>query len=440
MHLAALFEMMKEIEPIIASENHEMLIKTILNRIEKFKSFVYGPCRLEDRGAALALLVDITARANGRPVCSGCGKRRAGYDTLPARRFQYVPFWGIAVFFLYAMRRVNCPECGVVVEKVPWADGKERITTRYAWFLADWAKRLTWAEVARTFHTTWNTVFRSVSWAVFWGLVHRKFDDVRAIGVDEVLFHRGHEYLTVVYQIDENRKRLLWVGEDRTQETLRRFFMRFGSEATERLEFICSDMWGPYVDVIAEKAPQVLHILDRYHIASNVNKAVNKVRAEEARRMEADGYEPVLKNARWCLLKRPENLTDAQEAKLRDLLRYNLKSVRAYLLKEDLDGFWTYVSPTWAGKFLDRWCKRAMRSRIEPMKRIARMLRKRKSLLLNWFKARARISLGATEGLNNKEKVVMRSSYGFRVFKVAEVALYHKLGDLPEPEFAHKFL
>ena len=98
-----------------------------------------------------------------------------------------------------------------------------------------------------------------------------------------------------------------------------------------------------------------------------MNAALDEVRAAEARRMIQDGYEPVLKKSRWRLLKRPNNLTDNQRLKLRDVLRYNLKSVRAYLLKEEFQYFWGYDSPTWAEKFLDRWCADVMRSRIEPM-------------------------------------------------------------------------
>ena len=229
-----------------------------------------------------------------------------------------------------------------------------------------------------------------------------------AIGVDEVLFHRGHKYLTVVYQIDAGCKRLLWVGQHRTAKTLLRFFRWLGPEITSQLRFVCSDMWKPYLKVIAYKAGHVLHVLDRYHIVANINKAIDEVRAKEAKRLAADGYEPVLKRSRWPFLKRKENLTEQQCLKLRDLLRYNLQTVRAYLLKGDFERFWSYVSPVWAGRFLDLWCTKAMRSRIEPMKKIARSLRTHKPLLLNWFTARGEISLGAVEGLNNKESLLNR--------------------------------
>ena len=147
----------------------------------------------------------------------------------------------------------------------------------------------------------------------------------------------------------------------------------------------------------------------------------------------------VLLFTRWCLLKRPENLTERQGIKLADLLRYNLKAVRSYLLKEDFQFFWAYKSPNWAGQFMDAWCRRTMRSRIEPMKKVARMLRSHRDLMLNWFRAKKQISAGTVEGFNNKAKLTTRKAYGFRTFKATEVALYHTLGALPEPPVTHRF-
>lgn len=262
------------------------------------------------------------------------------------------------------------------------------MTKAYAWFLAGWAKRLSWKEVAVAFHTSWDMVFRSVEMAVEWGLAHRNLEDVRAIGIDEVLWQRGYKFLTVVYQIDSGARRLLWVGKDRTEATLLRFFRKFGKKRSARLRFICSDMWKPYLSVIARAAAKAVHVLDRFHVASNMSKAIDQVRAAEARELKRRGHDPVLKHTRFCLLKRPENLTDKQEVTLATLLKLNLRTVRAYLLKEDFQWFWGYASPYFAGKFLDRWVTRALRSRIEPMQKMARSLRSHRQLLLNWFAAR----------------------------------------------------
>jgi transposase len=416
-----------------------MQLKTILNRVHRQRGFVYGePCFCNE-GRKAHLDVDVRPHGRSRARCSGCGNKRVGYDTLAPRRFEFVPLWGIAVFLVYAMRRVDCPQCGIVVEMVPWADGKTRITHAYAWFLAGWAKRLSWQEVAVAFETSWNTVFRSVEMAVTWGLARRDLDNVCSIGVDEVLWQRGYKFLTVVYQIDDGIRRLLWVGKDRKQKTLLKFFRMLGTERAKKLKFVCSDMWKPYLQVIARKAPQAIHVLDRFHIASNMNKAISEVRAQEARELKQKGLMAVLKGTRYCLLKRPENLTDHQNITLIELLKYNLKTVKAYLLKEQFQVFWSYASPYYASRFLDSWTAMAMRSRIEPIKKIARSLRIHKPLILNYFRARGTIALGAVEGLNNKLKVITRRAYGFRSFEKAEVALYHTLGNLPEPKHAHRF-
>ena len=412
---------------------------TILNRVQKFKSFVYQSVKWSESAGGFMLLVEIVARAHSSPICSGCGRRRPGYDTLPTRTFEFVPLWGIPVFFLYALRRVNCKRCGVRVEAVPWAQGKHTLTNAYMQFLASWAKRLSWQEVATVFKTSWEKVFHAVEWAVEWGLAHRDMCHIRSIGVDEVLWQRGHKYLTVVYQIDGDCKRMLWVGKDRTIRTLLRFFRDFGKERSAALQFVCSDMWRPYLRVIARKASQAIHVLDHFHIAMHMNKAIDEVRAQETRDLRAKGLAPILTHSRWCLLKRPKNLTANQAIKLADLLRYNLKAVRSYLLKEDFQFFWEYISPHWAGVFLDLWCKTTMRSRTDPMKKVARMLRAHRDLLLNWFRAKKAISSGVMEGLNNKLKLTTRKSYGFRTFRVAEIVLYQALGGLPEPECAHRF-
>jgi transposase len=416
-----------------------MQLKTILNRVERYKSFVYGEPRWANDAGRLTIEVPIEPRANSRAICSGCRQPRPGYDRLAPRRFEFVPLWQIAVVFVYALRRVNCPECGVRAEHVPWANGKSRLTTSYQWFLAGWAKRLSWKETAEAFHTTWEHVRESVRHAVRWGLVHRDLSGVEAIGVDEIQWRRGHHYLTLVYQIDAHCRRLLWIGRERTGACLRRGLDALGEEFCSSLRFVCSDLWQPYLTALAEKAGSAVHILDRFHIMKQLGEAIDKVRAAEAKRLKRDGYEEVLKHSRWCVLKRPENLTDKQTVKLDELLRYNLQTVRAYLHREDFQRFWHYQSAGWAGRFLDEWCRRVMRSRLDPLKKVARSLRSHRTLLLNWFRAQGAISSGIVEGFNNKAKLAMRKSYGFREYETIELALYHQLGDLPQPESTHRF-
>jgi transposase len=418
-----------------------MRVKTLLNRVEPFKPFVIDRVWVEGEGETEVLMVQLRERANGRGLCPKCMEPCAGYDRLEERCWEYVPVWGITTLLAYAPRRVECPEHGVVREWLPWSEGKGWLARSYMCFLAKWAKRLSITEVAEVFHTSWKKVFRSVEWAVEVGLALRDVQDVTAIGVDEIQRRKGHRYLTVVYQIDEARRRLLWVGRERTQECLRSFFEEFGSEWTSRLKFICSDMWQPYLDVIAKVAQTAKNVLDRYHLVARMSKAIDKVRAQEAKALKQQGKDPVLKGTRWLFLKRKDNRSDEERSTLKELVGLNLKTVRACLLKEEFDlKFWGYKRAWAAGRFLDQWCTKVMRSKIEPMKDIAMSLRSHRELILNWFKAReAAVSLGAVEGFNNKAQLIKRRSYGFRTFRVARVMLYHGLADLPEPELEHSF-
>jgi transposase len=413
-----------------------MFIKTILNRCHPITHFVYGL----ERFVGEQIHVEVRPRKGSQGRCDGCEKQGPTYDTARTPRlFEFVPLWGYAVFLAYRMRRINCLQCGITTERVPWADGKNHCCNVYRLFLARWARRLSWSEVGRIFGTSWGVVYRGVRWVVDYGLAHRCLDGVQAIGIDEIAVWKGHKYLTVVYQIDQDCRRLLWVGRDRTKATLRRFFKMFGEARTKTLRFVASDMWKSYLDVVKEKAAQALNILDRFHVVAKLNKAVDEVRAKEARELRRKGYEPILKHTRWCFLKRKKNQTVNQRRKLRDVLRYDLRSVRAFLLKESFQSFWSYTSPAWAGWFLDKWCTRAMRSKLTPIKRFAKTLRTHRPLLLNWFAAKGEIALGVVEGMNTNAKLAIRKARGFRTYDVLETALYHELGRLPEPQFTHRF-
>jgi len=198
-------------------------------------------------------------------------------------------------------------------------------------------------------------------------------------------------------------------------------------------------MWKAFLTSVKEHAPNTLNILDRFHIVKKINEAIDKVRNEETKSLKSKGKDVELKNSRWALLIREENLTENQATKLNDLLQLNLRTVRAYLLKEEFDYFWQYTSKTWASKFLKVWTTKVMRSRLEPMKKVAQTILNHELLIMNWFEAKGELHLGAVEGLKNRLKSCIRNSYGVKTFKILEIMLYHKLGDLPVSEEAHKF-
>ena len=420
-------------------EEITMLIKTILNHIEKHKSFVYTNIGSEKIYGKEAIVVDLKSRKNGKGICKTCKATCAGYDSLSARLYEYVPLWGIPVYFRYSPRRVTCPNHGIHVESVPWSDDNDQMTRSYKIFLAQWAKKLSWKEVALSFKTSWNRVYRAVKYVVEYGLEHQNLSGIKQIGVDEIKIFKGHKYLTLVYQLDKGVRRLLWCGKDRRVKTLLRFFRWFGKEKTKSLQYICSDMWKPYLKVIKKKTPNALNILDRFHIMKKFNEAIDDVRREEVKKLEKKEKKNVLHHGRWLLLKSPKNLSEKQSTKISTLLKINLDSIKAYLLREEFQKFWLYKRKGWADKFLEDWATKSMQSDLAPMKKVAKTLRRHKGLILNWFCVPGGLSSGPVEGLNAKAKVTMRKSYGFKTLGCLKIALYHTLGSLPDPPTTHKF-
>lgn len=420
----------------------QLHVKTILNRIQHFAGFVYREVRFHGHGSSLRIDIHLEAHASVNGKCGQCQEAAPGYDRLPERSWLFVPLWGIRTHFHYPPRRVNCAAHGIGVEHIPWSAGKRPVTITMMTFLARWGRRLSWRETARAFQTSWEAVYRSVDWFVQWGLAHRTLEPIHAIGIDEIHWGKGlraDNFLTVIYQIDGHCRRLLWVGPRRTQAALRRGLAVLGPKVVQGVRFVCSDMWQPYLTVVAVHLAHALHVLDRFHITAHLNEAVDQVRREECNRLRGRSQGAKLKRMRWKLLRRGARVRGHAKGKLRGLLRSKLATGRAWMLKETFAHFWRYRSVTWAATFLSVWCERALRSRIEPMRKVARMLRSHEELILNWFRAKGEISNGPVEGLNNTIRVVTRRSYGFRTYHAMETALYHNLGRLPEPPLTHRF-
>ena len=365
-------------------------MKTLLNLVQPFVGFVYRRVRLvATAGRPPKIEVHVEPHAQSRPRCGHCLALCPGYDRLEERRWMFVPLWGLATEYVCTPRRVTCRVHGVVVEHLPWNAGKQRITTAAMGFLARWARRLSWRETARVFGTSWETVYRSVEWFVEWGLAHRKLAGVESIGVDEIHWGKGKQgadFLTVIYQIDRHCRRLLWIGPRRTQASLRHGLNALGPEVLKGLRFVCSDMWKPYLNVIARHVGHALHVLDRFHIAGHLNQAVDQVRRAETGRLQGQPRAQRLKKMRWQLLRRGSRVRGQAKIKLHQIVRSKLATGRAWILKEAFHHFWTYCSTRCAAAFLQSWTSRALRSRLAPMQKAARMLRRHDALSLNWFK------------------------------------------------------
>jgi transposase len=317
----------------------------------------------------------------------------------------------------------------VRVEDFPWAEPWARVTTALANAVAQLARELSWQGTARQYRLNWKSVATMVKRAVQYGLKNRSRPPVHVIGIDEVSRRKGQVYLTVVYDLE--RRVLLWVGADRTEEAVRPFFTEeMGRRRCHTLQVICMDMWAPYAKLVRQHAPQAQILFDRFHIVKHLNEAVEEVRRSEMRRL-SQKEKVAFKRIRWLLLKNPWNLTNDQKERLSTLVRWNTPIIRAYYLKEVFQLFWEYHQPKRAHDHLEKWMRSAMRSRLEPFKKFVRMLRNHLEGVLAW--TQCRISSGAVEGMNNKIKSISHRSFGFRTAEHFIAAIYHCCARLPLP-------
>ena len=374
-------------------------------------------------------LVAVVERVPGRAVtCSGCGRGASRvHSRRPERQWRDLRVREQDLVLVYAPVRVRCRRCGVRVEAVPWADRWQRITKALALALARLARMLSWKETAAHYGVDWKTVFAAVKSAVERGLKLRRWKPLHILGIDEVSRSKGQRYLTLVYDLE--RSRLVWAGENRDAETMRRFFAWLGPRKARSIVIVCCDMWAVYVAAVRERLPKTCLVFDRFHVVQHLNRAVDDVRRETWRKLQGD-EKAAFKQTRWLWLKNPWNLRSEEKKRLSALCgRTNQPIVRGYYLKEAFQRFWDYQVEGWARPYLKQWLWWASHSRLAPFVRFARMIREHLDGILLWTKLR--ISNSALEGMNNKVKVVSRRAYGFRKVDTYITAIWHGCGDLP---------
>ena len=355
-----------------------------------------------------------------KPRCGMCGKKRCpGYDT-PARltaEGNYVqrPRWWrhlslgrVSIWLRYTLRRAECPEHGVVTERVPWANHESRFTTEFEELTAYLAQQMDKTAVCTLLGINWRTVGTIVARIVKTRLDPKRLENLYVIGVDEISFRRHHEYVTVV--VDHAKRRVVWTGEGKGADTLKKFFDELGEERSKRITDVTLDMSAAYIAAVRDRAPQATLTFDRFHVQKLANEALDEVRRAEVR--EAVGEKTsFIKKARWALLKNPWNLTRKQGQKLREIQQNNRRLYRAYLLKESLAKVLDYLQPGRASAALEDWLRWARRSRLKPFVKLAGTVAKHAEGILAYVKTR--LTNGLTEGLNNLIRLITRRAFGF---------------------------
>jgi transposase len=404
----------------------EVLIETFIRKQLRLKAHTVS--KVEETEECLLVYIDRLGKRLLR--CGVCRQRCLEVqDIRKQREWRDLAMRNLPLKLRYRPRRVACPRCGVRVEDFPWAEPWARVTTALSNAVAVLARELSWQGTARQYGLNWKSVATIVKRAVQYGLQHRQRPPVHVIGIDEVSRRKGQVYLTVVYDLE--RRVLLWVGDDRTEEAVRPFFTQFlGKRRCQTLRIVCMDMWATYANLVREHAVNGQILFDRFHIVQHLNEAVNAVRLELWRQLTTK-QRVRFRGTRWLLLKNPWNLNTDQKERLSTVVRWNSPLVRAWYLKESFQLFWTYQQPWRAQQHLEKWMNSAMRSKLEPFKKFVRMLRSHLDGILAWTKAR--VSNGAVEGMNNKIKSISHRSFGFRSAANFIAAIYHCCARLPLP-------
>src|ERR1700694_3926196 len=348
----------------------EVLIETFIRKQLRLKA--HTVTKVEETEEFMVVYIDRLDRRLLR--CGVCRQRcQEVHDLRTEREWRDFAMRKLPLKLCYRPRRVECPRCGVRVEDFPWAQPWARVTTALANAVAMLARELSWQGTARQYGLNWKSVATIVKRAVEYGLRHRTRPPVHAIGIDEVSRRKGQVYLTVVYDLE--RRVLLGVGEDRTEQAVKKFFTEeMGRRRCRTLQVVCMDMWAPYASLVRAHAPHAQILFDRFHIVKHLNEAVDEVRRAEMQRLTKK--EKVLfKRSRWLLLKNPWNLNGDQKERLSTLVRWNTPIVPAYYLKESFQLFWEYRRPSRAEQHLQKWMTSALRSRLDPFKKLVRVVR-----------------------------------------------------------------
>lgn len=369
------------------------------------------------------------------PRCRGCGDVAPGYDQLPLRSWQHLPWGKVAVYLVYAPRRVECKSCGVCAEKLPWAEGNTRFTAEFEEMVAYLAQLTDKTRVTKLLGISWRAVGRIIERVVQRRLDPGRLEGVKRIGVDEFSYRKRHRYITIV--VDHDRRRVIWAGEGSSTETLEGFFKQLGPDGCSQIKEVTLDMSAAYIGAVKTSLPQASVIFDRFHVQKLASDALDEVRRSIVREQDDPEEASAVKGTRFALLKNPWDLTRTEKDKLCEVQKRNRPLYRAYLLKETLARALDYLQPKRATDTLRDWLAWACRSKLKPFERVAGTIKKHFDGVLAYVKGR--LTNGFTEGINNKLRMVARRAFGFHSAEALIAMLFLTCGgivlDPPLPQF-----
>ena len=357
--------------------------------------------------------VEIALEHVGGPLtCPECGASCPQADRTPERQWRHLDTMQFQTVLRARVPRSKCSACGVKTIALPWAGKHSRFTMLFEAFAIEVLKACSNVKrAAALLGLDWQTTHGILERAVERGLERRELDEVRRVGIDEKSFGAGQSYVSLMTDLEQSR--VLEVVEDRTKAAAEELWQTLPASQREKVLAVAMDMWEPYMSSAAEQAPQAEIVHDKFHVAKHLNEAVDRVRRQENKTLRAEGDDR-LTGSKHLWLFRPDNLTEERRQWLAELRDGDLKTGRAWSIKEHFRRFWEYTYASTAEEFFSEWHAWAVRSRLAPIIEKAKMLKRHLPGLLSYF--RQRVTNAVSEGFNSRIQSIKSAARGFRAF------------------------
>ena len=404
-----------------------MTAMKLVSKLLKFKGFRAVGLWFEGPGGGRDIVVAVKPHKNGCR-CPQCGRRGKIVRTMPPRRWRDVRVCGRTLWLQHRPREIRCPTHGRRVEDPPWAEPGAHVTYRLEYLLLRYCQEMPQKAAAQLLGMPPSTLSDTL---------HRVIDRVRqthqirglkTIGIDEISYAKGHKYATVVYDLE--RSCVVWVGRGKARETIDRFFLHLSPYQKARVRWACCDMSEAYIGAIQQHCPKAQLVLDRFHVVKALNEAVDEVRKEQWRQAGTEDR-TTLKGLRWLLFRHSSTRSRKDAATLKALEKANRHIYRAWRLKDEFEQFWNYKVRWAAESFLKRWGTTALKSRLEPLRKFVRTLRKHAQGILAFVETH--LTNAVAEGLNRIIRIVKNRASGFRTLDAFADIIFLCVGDLDIP-------
>jgi transposase len=359
--------------------------------------------------------------------CPECGQEYAVYDHLAERVWRHLDSCQFLTYLHARPPRISCPEHGVRQARLPWAEEGSRFTHLFEVLAIDLLQAANIKRAAQILRISWDQAWHLMERAVLRGRAAKGAALPRQIGIDEKAIAKGHRYMTLVCDLEAAT--VEYIGEERTEESLAAYFTAFTQEQRAGIEAISLDMWPAYINACCAHVPQAddKMVFDRFHIMQHVGNGVDRVRKQEHKELLQQG-DTTLARSKYLWLYSAENMPAAAQARFAQIKHGNLKTARAWAMKESLREMWTYTSAGWARRFWDRWYFWATHCRLAPMIEKAKLIARHLPNILTYFTHR--ITNAVAEGLNSKIATVQKRACGFRNRDHFKIAIYFHCGGL----------